>query len=118
MAEALPFEKLAVERDLQEYTKHLLTSLVNFEGAFFVILNFTDRNRLDLWIRKLEQLAGVPVLNEHFTLCPWSYYNDGVVGGGVPLRNVDGPDTCICCSPALIDMKFDMMQKEYGIHLL
>lgn len=106
---------MQIEKNLPEFVKHLLTSLVNFRRAFSLLLRNSDKLLVDLWIGKLEKLKNVPAFNDHFIDCPWTL---ALLSSPTSSRDYDVPDTCGCCVPAIIDFKYELMCQDYDIHLL
>ena len=92
----------------QEHVQRVLISVVNFKRQYYNFLINSDRVRIQLWIQKLQDLEKIPVENGHFITCPWSMTD----------INIDGPDTCICSVPSMIEMKFNQLLNEYNIQML
>lgn len=82
----------------------LLISLVKVRKNYYDRLTCSDRTQLKQWIEKLKKLEYVPEHNDHFVICPWS--RDGAT---------EGPDTCVCNTPALIEWKLNRMLGEYKL---
>lgn len=93
-----------------DYITQLLTSIVNFKRKYYNQLCNSDKMRLRLWRTKLQDLEGVPSYGGHLVICPFS--------SAELSPDNDGPDTCVCSVPALIEWKFDRLVKEYGIQTL
>lgn len=94
------------------FDTQLLITLINFRKECLAVLSRSDLVHIDLWIDKLNLLTSIPIVRDHYINCP------GALDPFAAAAAVDIPDTCACNTCAIIDHKFELLRKEYGISML
>lgn len=103
------FEPSSCNSSAERFDTQLLTTLINFRKECLAVLTRSDLVRINLWIDKLNILTSIPIARDHYINCP---------GALEPFAAVDIPDTCACNTCAIIDHKFELLRKEYGISMI
>lgn len=103
------FEPSSCSSSAERFDTQLLITLINFRKECLAVLTRSDLVRINLWIDKLNILTSIPIAREHYINCP---------GALEPFAAADIPDTCACNTCAIIDHKFELLRKEYGISMI